>query len=95
MIVQFFHAILGNFQRRTKFGIFLIRIGDDGIEAIVAAGELNDDQDGILRPGLFGVRRRVALLARKAGRLEPNPRREPVLRKSRLNMASLVEWGSF
>ena len=52
VIVQFDDLILGLLERRAILVIEIVGVGDDGVEAVVAAGHFDDDEDVVL--ALFG-----------------------------------------
>ena len=54
LIVDLLDLGLGLLQGRPQLGVFRIVEGDDGVQAVVAAGELDDDEDGVLGAGLVG-----------------------------------------
>src|SRR5581483_9150822 len=47
--------VLGNLERRPELGVLRVGERDDGVQAVVAAGELDDDEDGVFRPRLAGL----------------------------------------
>ena len=68
-------------QGRPKLGVFGVGEGDDGVEAVVAAGELDDDEDGVRAAGRWRVGAWAAVRLRKPA---PSPRATRLaFRKSR------------
>src|SRR5207249_11166087 len=50
------HLVLGNGKRGTELVVVVVLERDDGVEAVVAAGELHDDEAGVLGALLVGGR---------------------------------------
>ena len=61
-------------QRRPELGVLGVLERDDGVEAVVAAGELDDDEDGVLARRLVGGAAR-AVRPRKVGTVRPQATR--------------------
>ncbi len=62
-------------QRRPELGVVRILERHDGVEPVVAAGQFDDDEDGVLCPLLPGSAERPARSGRgKPGRSSPRPR---------------------
>ena len=71
------NLVLGDRDRRAVLVIKLVLERDDGIQAVVAARELHDDEDGVFRAGLARSRGRVGRTPeeRRHGRTETEKRR--------------------
>ncbi len=57
IVVDLLDLVLRLLERRPQFGVFGIFDGNDGVQAVVAAGALYDDEDGVLGAALRGVGR--------------------------------------
>src|SRR5438094_2739194 len=65
LVVEFLDLCGRNAESRPQFGVLLILERDNGIETVITARELDDDQDGILGPRLVGRRRGRCRTAQK------------------------------
>ena len=76
-ILEAENLILWDRDRRAVLVIKLILERDDGVEAVVAAGELHDDEDGVFRAGLARRRGRMGRTPEECrhGRAEAEKRR--------------------
>ena len=54
VVVDLDDLLLGEVQRRPGLVVEVVGVGNDGVEAVVAAGHLDDDEDGVLA-GLGGL----------------------------------------
>ena len=92
VVVDFPHVRGRDLDRRPLLSILVVAIGHDGIQAVVAAVELDDDQDAAFRRGLLD--RRPWRPPSGPGTAGP-PARRPAVRTSRGPGGSFRgEWGA-
>ncbi len=65
LVVDFLDLGCAQLQRRSQLGVFRIFERYNCVEAIVAAVQLDDDEDGVLGPGLVREGRRRGRSAHK------------------------------
>ncbi len=71
LVVDLLEILRRNSQGLAELGIAVVGVRHDGVQAVVAAGELHDDEHGFLAPGLPVAGAAAAVRLKNSGAVWP------------------------